>query len=139
MKFYVLIFFILLLFSCSENKVKKENKKTIEITDFKFDEEMHDFGKLESGEIVVYAFIFTNTGKHDLIIEDAESDCGCIQVSFPKEPVKPNKKGKIEIEFNSSGLTGRQLKAIDIHANCKEPKHLVIFAEVKNELFDINY
>ena len=68
---------------------------------------------------------------------NTESDCGCVLVHFSKDPVKPGEKGKIEVEFDSSGLFGRQLKTIEIQLNCKEPKQLIIFAEVKNELIEI--
>jgi hypothetical protein len=42
-----------------------------------------------------------------------------------------------EVEFNSSGLFGKQLKTIEIQSNSKEPKHLIIFAGVENELIEI--
>ncbi len=104
-----------------------------------FEEEMHDFGKLKMGEIVVYSFQFANTGENDLWIKSAESDCACIQVKFPEEPVKKGEKGIIEVEFDSSGIFGKNLKPIEIHANCKEPKHLVIFADIENEQLEFNY
>jgi Protein of unknown function (DUF1573) len=139
MKVYVLIFIVIVLFSCAGKKSNREINKTIQPTEVKFDEEMHNFGKLTSGEIIVYTFVFTNTGKHDLVIENTETDCGCVKVHYSKVPVKPNEKGKIEIEFDTSGMVGRQLKTIEIQANCKEPKHLIIFAEVENKELEIKF
>lgn len=131
--------------SCNPKKKEDVEKKlsnsdTITgITEIKFIEDVHDLGTLVSGEIVVYSFEFTNTGNKDLNIEKVETDCGCIQVNFPKMPVKPGVKDIIEIEFDSSGMFGKQLKSIEIHANTKELKHLVIFATVKNEQLEITY
>lgn len=140
-----LIFIIFVLFSCGHKKENQEttpksDKKIIEkLTEIEFDEKTHDFGEIISGEILVYTFVFTNTGENDFNIEKVETDCGCVNIDYLKEPVKPGKKGLIEIEFDSSGMFGKQLKSIEIHSNCKETKHLVIFATVKNEQLEIIY
>lgn len=139
----VLTIFIIALNSCS---VKKQNYntdqnneiiKTEQVAQIKFDSEMNDFGKIKSGEILTYSFVFSNSGDTDLIIENAETDCGCLNANVPEKRIKPGKKGLIEVEFNSAGLIGKQLKTIEIQSNSKEPKHLIIFAEVENELFEI--
>ena len=100
---------------------------------------MHDFGILQSGEIVVFSFTVTNTGNSELKIKNVEADCGCVHAEFLKEPVPPGKTGLIEVEFDSSGLFGRQFKTIEVHANTKKPKQLAIFAEVQNEQLEIKY
>ncbi len=142
---FLLIIFVISLISCSHKKSNQEKtnicieEKSTGITEITFNEEIHDFGALISGEIVVFTFVFTNSGKHNLIIEKIESDCGCVQIEFSEKPVEPNKTGLIEVEFDSSRMFGKQFKSIEIHANCKEPKHLAIFAAVKNEKLEIKY
>ena len=74
-----------------------------------------------------------------MIIEKIISDCDCIKVKYPNNSIKPGNKGSFEVEFNSSGLHGKQLKTIEIHANTKELKHLAIFATVKNEELNFKY
>lgn len=137
---------IILIFSLISCSVKKQNnqtepdseiKKTIQTAQIKFDTEMHDFGKLKSGEILTFTFVFSNSGDTDLVIDNAETDCGCVKANVPAKKVKPGEKGLIEVEFNSAGLFGKQLKTVEIQSNSKEPKHLIIFAEVENELFEI--
>lgn len=133
------------LISCSQQKGNEKktkvntSEKTTGTTEIKFDEEIHDFGALTSGEIVVSTFVFTNSGEHNLIITNVESGCGCVHANFPKEPVKPGGKGLIEVEFDSSGMFGKQFKTIEVYANFKEPKHLAIFAAIKNEELEIKY
>jgi len=136
----ILISLLLALFSCNEKKPEQNsvsNQDKNKTTQIEFDTETHDFGRVKSGEILTYSFVFSNSGEAGLIIDKAEADCGCIQATIPTEPVKPGEKGIIEVEFNSAGMTGKQLKTIEIQSNSKEPKHLIIFAEVENELFEI--
>lgn len=133
------LIFVFLLFSCSGQKTKQETEITKGQAEIVFEEESHDLGFLNSGEIVVFSFVFENTGCGDLVIENAEADCGCIHADFSKEVVKPGEKGKIDVEFDSSGMFGKHLKSIEIHSNCKEPKHLVIFAEIKNEQIEFKF
>jgi hypothetical protein len=141
----ILVILVLAHISCSHKKGTQKNSEnhSIEIsagiTEITFNEEIHDFGVLESGEVVVSTFVLTNVGKNDLLIKDIETDCGCIHVKYPKTVVPPGKTALIEVGFNSSGLFGKQFKSIEIHANCKEPKHLAIFAAVKNENLEIKY
>ena len=145
MKIGIFIFLLSVLASCLPKQKGAEKSsflkpiKVTGITEIKFNEEIHDFGMLKSGEIVVASFTFSNTGEHNLVIDEIESGCGCIKVDFPKEPVKVNGKGVVEVEFDSSGMFGKQYKTIEIHANFKEPKQLAIFAVVKNEELEIKY
>jgi hypothetical protein len=140
------IFLILTLLGChgknstnTQNQIHSDEKKTNGLTEFEINEEMHNFGSLQSGEIVIYTFVLTNTGDKNLIISDVVTDCGCVHAEFPDNPIAPGQTGLIEVEFDSSGLIGRQFKAIEIHANTKKTKQIAIFAEVQNEQLEIKY
>ncbi len=141
MRKLLLLFSFLLLISCSNstknNQRDKQLKVATEKTSVKFVENTHNFGTLTAGEIVLYTFEFTNTGKHDFKITAIKSDCGCVHAHYIEDLVKPGEKGWIEVEFDTAGLVGREYKTIEIHGNSNELKHLAIFAEVKNELLDI--
>ena len=67
---------------------KNADNRNNRITKFEFNEEIHNFGPLQSGEILVYSFAFTNSGTSDLIIKNVETDCGCISTSYSEKPVK---------------------------------------------------
>ncbi len=138
----ILLALIILQFSCTEKRPNIKNAEKIEniisnIPKIEFDEEMHDFGLIKAGEILTYSFQFTNRGETDLIINKAETDCGCIEATIGKITIPSGERGFIEIKFNSAGLFGKQLKTIEVQSNSKEPKHLIIFAEVENEQIEI--
>jgi hypothetical protein len=145
MKHLFLIFIAFTFFACVPVKKEAENNSSIKsekipgTTKITFNEDIHDLGVLESGEIVLSTFVFTNIGEHNFIINRIEPGCGCIQVNFSETPINPGEEGTIEIQFDSSGMFGKQFKSIEIHANFKEPKHLAIFATVKNENLEIIY
>jgi len=143
MKHIAAILIVLFAFSCSGRKKQEdkttEKSTTEEKTTVSFDQDIYDFGTLKAGEIMVCTFTLTNTGKADYKIENIETECGCITVQFPQEVIKPGQTGNIEIEFDSSGMVGREYKSIEIHGNSKELKHLAIFAKVENELLEIKY
>lgn len=145
MKKILFIFLTFSLFSCgNKNNSTAERGKEIQtdingLTEFEFTEEMHNFGSLQSGEIVIYTFVFKNTGNNPLIINDVEAGCGCIKTEFSREPVLPGASGNVEVEFDSSGMWGKQFKTIEIHTNTKKPKQLAIFAEVQNDEIEIKY
>ena len=91
----------------------------------KFEEEVHDFGKIIEGETVSYAFKFRNTGKSDLVIADVTTSCGCTVPSYPKTPVRPGDEEEIRIAFSSAGRRGYQTKTIVVVANTQPNTTLI--------------
>ena len=138
----VLFIFLTVLLSCQNGKKEKDsgmNRPVTRYTAFEFTEEVHDFGVIDAGEIVVYAFEMKNTGNAEFTVEQALADCGCISVRHTEQVIKPGDAGWIEVEFNSSGLYGKQLKSIEIYVGTTEPKYLTIFADVRNKQLEFNY
>lgn len=84
---------------------------------FKFEEEMHDFGTITEGTVAKHDFVFTNTGDAPLIITNAQGSCGCTVPQWPREPIAPGEQGKIHVEFNSQGRAGNQHKQVTLNAN----------------------
>ena len=91
----------------------------------KFDNDSHDFGKIQQGDKVNYKFSFINTGKTPLIISSAVASCGCTTPDWPKGPIKPGEGGLINVTFNSMGKKGLQDKMITISANTNPPQNVV--------------
>ena len=88
----------------------------------KFDKEEHDFGTLLQGEVVTYAFHFTNTGNMPLIISEVGSSCGCTVGDYPREPIAPGKTGDIKVTYNSSGHHGFQSRFLTVMSNTNPAK-----------------
>ncbi|MCK4879290.1 MAG: DUF1573 domain-containing protein, partial [Bacteroidales bacterium] len=71
-----------------------------------FDTLIHDFGTIIEGERVVCYFDYRNEGGEDLLITSVEATCGCTTPDWSRKPLKPGKKGSLEIIFNASGRSG---------------------------------
>ncbi|MGZ3883452.1 MAG: DUF1573 domain-containing protein [Bacteroidia bacterium] len=113
-----------------------------DLPQIKFEEEVHDFGRITQGEKVSFAFKFKNVGKSNLIIASAAGSCGCTVPEWPKEPILPGQEGKINVIFSSEGKSGIQEKTVTIVTNC-EPStrevhiktNIVVPETVKDESF----
>jgi len=82
-----------------------------------FDEKQFNFGEIIQGQVVEHDFIFTNTGKSDLVIYDSKGSCGCTVPEWPKEPIKPGKKDKVHVKFDSTNKDGHQTKTVTLTCN----------------------
>lgn len=139
MKKYFVILLLsgsLLSVSCQENKSDKslsadlvKDGKQAKMT---FAETKYDFGNITEGEVVSHTFEFTNTGEGDLIIAEAVSSCGCTVPEYPKQPIKPGEKSKIEVKYNSSGKKGFEEKTVNIVANTTPPNNAITISATTN-------
>lgn len=84
---------------------------------FEWETENHEFGTIEQGERVAYAFKFKNVGKSDLVISSAKGSCGCTVPEYSKVPVSPGGTGKVDVIFDSDGKKGHQDKTVTLMAN----------------------
>ena len=83
----------------------------------KFESTFFDFGTVAHGKSVVKVFQFANTGTDSLRISEVRVTCGCTIPVYPKEPIAPGATGAVQITFNTSGKSGRQLKVIRVVSN----------------------
>jgi hypothetical protein len=100
--------------TASSNDSQKHNGALIT-----FEEDVHNFGTMVQGEQVSYSFPFINKGDEDLIISMARGSCGCTVPTYPKEPIKPGKGGKIDVVFDSENLIGINQKTITLLTNSR--------------------
>ena len=121
----------------SEKKRFNEDEKTEQnilanaYPKFEFTKEIHKFGEISQGEIVVHDFFFKNIGTKDLLITNIETSCGCAVAKWEKKPIKIGEESSISIEFDSKGRYGKQYKVITIFCNTLSgTKELKITAEV---------
>jgi len=92
-------------------------EKEVALTSIEFDQTEFDFGEVTQGDTVTHTFTFTNTGENDLILSSVKAGCGCTIPSWTKEPVKPGKKGTVEVLFKTSGRKNAQHKTVTVKSN----------------------
>ena len=121
----LLTFFIVeIIISCSKSDFEKN-------AIIKFPHKEYDFKQLEIGQKAEYDFEFSNPGKTPLVIQNVKTSCGCTVPEWTKEPVKPDKKGKISIKYDTFN-PGTFSKSITVYYNGKDsPAHLKIRGTVK--------
>jgi len=82
-----------------------------------FERVEHDFGTVNEGQKVSYAYKFKNNGQAPLIIQSAVGSCGCTVPAWSKEPIPVGGTGFVSAEFDTNGKTGIQNKTVTVTAN----------------------
>ncbi len=101
------------------------------VPEFTFETDNHEFGEIQQGEKVTYAFKFKNSGKAPLVISTASASCGCTVPEYTKDPVQPGEEGFINVTFDSSGKSGMTSKTVTLIANTiPNTKVLTISADI---------
>ena len=102
-----LLIITLLIFSCDTSSNYAE---------ISFEKESYDFKFITHRKPVEAIFKFVNSGKHDLLITDIKTSCGCTIPNWFKEKIKPGKKGEVKIIYDAERL-GRFNKTIVVFYN----------------------
>lgn len=89
-------------------------------SEFKFEKETHDFGKIAQGTPVSYSFKFSNVGSEPIIISNVNPSCGCSVAEFTKTPIKPGDSGTIKVTFNAAS-SAPFTKSFTVTSNTKTP------------------
>ena len=118
MRILVYISICFLFFSCSNSEDKVDdnlidNGAAISI----LGNETIKFGEIIQGEKVNLEFKIKNTGTGNLKITKAKASCGCTQLKYPEELIKPGNKETISITFDSENKLGKQKKEIILTTN----------------------
>lgn len=113
MKKYIILSFIISFLSCSHDKVI-EKKALIH-----FESNSFDLEELVYKTDTDCNFVFTNTSKCPLIIQNVETSCGCTTPKWTKKPVKPGKSGEIKVTYNAD-FPGMFSKTIKVFYNGPE-------------------
>lgn len=97
------------------------------VTNIKFANDFKDFGTVKAQSENTYAFEFVNTGNEPLLIENAKGSCGCTVPDWPRSPILPGQKGKIDVVFKPKNreTKGEDKKTVTVFANTN-PKTTVL-------------
>lgn len=90
-----------------------------------FDSDLHDFGRITSGESISYSFHFRNTGDVDLVLSGCSATCGCTVADYPRGRIAPGKEGYVTVTFNSQGKTGQQYQEVTVTSNAQPGRNIL--------------
>lgn len=116
-KFWIL-FFIFFFLSCTSRKTK-------DLT-IKFEDEIHDFGKLKKGEDVSCFFKFYNIGKKTMKLQYVISSCGCTVSEWSKKVIEPQGRDSIKVKYSADDLGIINQMITVFYDDNDPPKHLFI-------------
>tara|TARA_B110001454_G_scaffold183504_1_gene178699 strand:- start:261 stop:665 length:405 start_codon:yes stop_codon:yes gene_type:complete len=92
--------------------------------EFKFEEEVINYGKIDKDSDGERVFIFTNIGDQPIVIKRIQSSCGCTVPKKPEKPVMPGEKGEIKVSYATNRVGGFS-KSITIYSNAKNPTKVI--------------
>ena len=143
MKLVVLLTSILLISGCNQRLHNKneatETKGDEKQSRLEVSEEMHNFGTLVSGEIVIWTIPFVNKGGKKLKIKSIETGCSCVDATADKAELDRNETGNLKVVFNTSGLYGQQFQPVRILTDQEGVfLDLAVAADIKNEQIQFN-
>lgn len=99
---------------------------------FTFLEETHDYGEVPEGPFAECDFVFKNTGKKPITINEAHGSCGCTVPEWPHESIMPGQNGTIHVKYTTTGRQGPINKDITVNSNAQQsPMVLHIKGTVK--------
>lgn len=78
-----------------------------------------DFGLIEQSGAYKATFNIENTGNKPLIIQQVSASCGCTEVKWEKQPIRPKEKTAIKIELKPEE-TGFFCKTVSVYANVED-------------------
>lgn len=81
-----------------------------------FESDIVDYGELEKNGEPLRVWEFENTGDAPLVIKNARGSCGCTVPIWPKEPIMPGEKSKIEVRY-ATNRVGKINKTITLTTN----------------------
>jgi len=137
MRLAFIISLSLVVFSCTEKEVKKEQSKNLppEIENIEFipsqgtlecNELIFNAGEIKKGESINHTFSFTNTGNEPVILLEKTMSCNCTNLKTSNDTVQPNKSIHLDIEIDTKDKkTGKNDATITVKTNGKRKFYLL--------------
>ena len=135
-KLTFVILYLFIIMACTRNQ-SKQTEVIKGIPELTVQNEIHNFGTLDAGEIVNYSFKITNGGSGALIIDSVIYSCECLSVNWPEKAIVKGESAFVQVTYDSSGEWGNMYKTLEIYSNASEKKkNIYIAAKVNNQLFN---
>ena len=74
------------------------------------------FGNVKAGTVLDREIKITNTGKKELTIRHAQSNCSCLTIAPGLRVLKPGQETTMKIALDTQGRTGPQNKSVTIYS-----------------------
>lgn len=105
---------------CSDIQSDTDRKQSF------FRETAIDIGTVRNNHLLSVKFEYQNNTGNTIVIEGVKKNCGCMEVIFPKRPIKPLQKGVVKIKINLINQKGIFRKTALIYAKGLPPTILKI-------------
>jgi hypothetical protein len=131
-------FFYLFLFLCLSVRLhcQQISKSVIKVLN-----DEYDFNQIkEDGGMATCSFEFINLGSSLLSIKEINTSCGCTSPLWSKQPIAPDKKGFIKVQFDPKDHYGPFKETINVLSNAQDSdivltiKGIVIPGDTKDTL-----
>jgi hypothetical protein len=109
-----------IVFAQNSGKASKTSKPTLKFTTLEI---VRDSIPYDSKDLFI--FEFKNNSKKPATIQGVQTSCGCTAAEKPTEPVKPGKKSKISVSYDTKRV-GQFTKTITVTSDVSEPIVLTI-------------
>lgn len=90
-----------------------------------WEEDLHDFGVLFTGEVNSHEFTFRNRGTEPLRVLDTKKECGCTKPTFDRKVIEPGGSGIMTVAF-SPPIAGQAEKRIWIYTNDEFARETIV-------------
>ncbi len=114
----------------SSEKSKKSKKKLAPV--ITFDMTVYDYGNINKGDDGTCEFVFTNTGKEDLVLTRVFASCGCTNPIWPTDPIPKKKSGVIRVTYDTNRVGGIN-KNITVESNAENGR---VVLKIKGSVSD---
>ena len=99
MKIIPLIFTICLFLAAGRTDTSAQNKLE---NGLELDKTVHNFGDVINGSgPLTCIFTMTNTSEKPAVIYNVVTSCGCTDVKWTREPIRPGQKGTISVTYSN--------------------------------------
>ena len=96
-----------------------------------FADTVYRYGEVDYASDGTCKFIFTNTGKGQLVLKNVKSTCGCTVPEWPKEPVLKGDTAVIIVRYDTHRV-GSFTKSVYVYSNAiNSPNRLTISGKVR--------
>lgn len=90
------------------------------------------FGRVRTGDVVSRTFALSNSSESPVVVISTNTACGCLELTYPKEPVKSGERAEATMKFISSGYNYFYPRTFYINTTVSRlPKKIVVTADME--------